>query len=392
MSVRIVKTLLITFSVMFPIAALSAPNPPTSVTAEDRPNDGGGAILVRWVEAGGDVLQYQVLRIDNDGDRHEAGDAPPGDHKLVDTGSKKAPLYDGVPYQYVVRAVYADGDSVESVPSTPATAEPSWFNWGRLPNLLAVLFFAAMFFILVRRGSKGAASYIRPIAGLSALNDAVGRAAEMARPVLYAPGLQAASQPATVASMSILSEVTRRAARLRTRVKVPNYSPLTWPVAQNVMKEAYLKEGRAEDFNPDDVTYLTSRSFTYAAAVVGMMVREKPASNFLIGHFFSESLILAETGAATGAVQIGGTDSVTQLPFFITTCDYTMIGEELFAAAAQVSDDPVSRSTIAAHDWFKAVAMALMIAGLMLGLLDALGLDGASEVAQKLAALLRENK
>ena len=41
----------------------------------------------------------------------------------------------------------------------------------------------------------------------------------------------------------------------------------------------------------------------------------------------------ARLGNAAGAIQIAGTDAVTQLPFFITTCDYTLIGEELYAAS-----------------------------------------------------------
>jgi hypothetical protein len=276
--------------------------------------------------------------------------------------------------------------------SEKAVAEPSWLNTGRMSNLVAVVIFAGMFFVLFLRGRKGKVPYIRPIPGYRALEDAVGRAAEMGKPVLYVPGLQDASNPATVASMSILSEVVKKAARLRTRVKVPNYSSITWPVAQNVTKEAYVKAGRAEDYDPDDVPYLTSRQFTFTAAVIGMMARLKTASNFLIGHFYSESLILAETGAETGAVQIGGTDSETQLPFLITTCDYMLIGEELFAAAALATNDPVSRSTIAAHDWFKILAMVIIGAGFVLNLLGALDVPYVDDLVQTFGEALVEDR
>ena len=143
---------------------------------------------------------------------------------------------------------------------------------------------------------------------------------------------------------------------------------------------------------PDDVAYFTSRQFTFTAAVVGMMARLRTASNFLIGHFYSESLILAETGAETGAVQIGGTDSETQLPFLITTCDYMLIGEELFAAAALATDDPVSRSTIAAHDWFKILAMILMAAGFSLSLLSAFDVPYAGDILQVFGDALVEDR
>jgi hypothetical protein len=204
------------------------------------------------------------------------------------------------------------------------------------------------------------------------MDDAVGRAAEMCKPVLYAPGLGSLTDPVTVASLGILSGVAQKGAALYTKTKVPKYGPLTWPVATDVVRQAYIKAGRPDDFDPADVPYFTSRSFTYAAATAGLMVREQTATNFFIGHFYSESLILAETGASTGAFQIGGTDSEVQLPFFITTCDKTLIGEELFAAAALVNDDPVSRSVVKAGDWFKVIIIALIALGAIAAGLDTL--------------------
>ncbi len=375
-----------------PLAAFGAGARPGAVVAEDKKNDGGSAIVVRWEEVGDKVERYDVIRIEPDGTRSVVGTAGAGDSIHVDKGSKTAPIKDGTRYRYVVRAVYRDGEWVESKISGKVVSKPSWFNSGRVFNLLAVILFAGMFFVLYLRGRKGRVPHIRPIPGFSALEDAVGRAAEMGKPILYVPGLQDASNPATVASMSILSEVVKKAARLRTRVKVPNYSSITWPVAQNVTKEAYVKAGRPEDYDPDDVSYLTSRQFTFTAAVVGMMVRLKTASNFLIGHFYSESLILAETGAETGAVQIGGTDSETQLPFLITTCDYMLIGEELFAAAALATDDPVSRSTIVAHDWFKILVMVLVAAGFVLNLLSVFDVPHADDIAKAFGQALVEDR
>jgi len=122
------------------------------------------------------------------------------------------------------------------------------------------------------------------------------------------------------------------------------------------------------------------------------MVRDKTATNFLIGHFYSEALILAETGASTGAVQIGGTDSEAQLPFFVTTCDETMIGEELFAAAALLGNDPVSRSTIKSHDWFKLLLLSFMTAGLLASIAAALGWEGAADLGEWLLGLLKGGK
>lgn len=362
---------------------LAEVSPVTGVSATDVPNDGGTAIEVSWVRGPSEgVRRYRIIRFEGDDDEGKiVGEVPPVDDSFTDNEESAQPVRSGVKYRYLVRTEEIGGRTVDSTISDPVAATPSWLHTGRLVNLGALAVFAAMFFFLVNRGKKGKPLYIRPIDALDEMDDAVGRAAEMGRPVFYAPGLHSVTQPATVASISLLSRVAERSARLHTPVKVPNYDPLTWPVAQEVVRQAFIKAGRPEEYQPQDVSYLTSRSFTYAAAVAGIMVRERTASNFLIGHFYSEYLILAETGVSTGALQIGGTDSVAQLPFFITTCDRTMIGEELFAAAAIAGDDPVSRSTIKAHDWFKALLMVAILAGAIIGVLGDTGLlEGALEI------------
>ncbi|MEK7866988.1 MAG: DUF6754 domain-containing protein, partial [Planctomycetota bacterium] len=111
---------------------------------------------------------------------------------------------------------------------------------------------------------------------------------------------------------------------------------------------------------------LSNDQFSYVAAVDGIMMRDKPAANFYMGYYYAESLLLAETGAATGAIQIAGTDSVTQLPFFIAACDYTLIGEELYAASAYLSRDPMQLGSLKGLDYGKALLIALLLVGTLL--------------------------
>ncbi|MCU0665157.1 MAG: hypothetical protein MUC50_22880 [Myxococcota bacterium] len=283
------------------------------------------------------------------------------------------------------------GQAGEGVAQAATSSDsPPWWNPKRAGNLSALLLICGALAYTASRAKRGKVPYIRPIAGLDSLADAVGRAAEKGRSVLYCPGLHSIGNPATMASMSLLGSIAERCARLRTRIEVPNYDPMTWPVAQEVVREAYERSGRPEEFRPQDVPYVSSRFLAYASAVAGTMTRERTATNFFIGHFYSEALILAETGAATGALQIAATDSEAQLPFFITTCDHTLIGEELFAAAATVSGDPTARSTIAAHDIVKLVGIGFIVAGMALSLLALCGLEGASELRERLTALLVE--
>jgi hypothetical protein len=137
-------------------------------------------------------------------------------------------------------------------------------------------------------------------------------------------------------------------------------------IMRSVSEQAYLDIGRPDAYNADDVFFVTQSQFAFAAAVDGIMVREKPAAIFLQGVFYAESLILAETGNSVGAIQIAGTDKDAQLPFFIAACDYTLIGEELFAASAYLSGEGHLLSTIRAQDIAKATLMACLVVGAIL--------------------------
>jgi len=105
----------------------------------------------------------------------------------------------------------------------------------------------------------------------------------------------------------------------------------------------------------------------YLTAVLGYFQRERPATNFLIGGFYYESVVMGEAGNAIGAFQIGGTANIHQMPFLVATCDYMLLAEELYAAGASISKDPDILGCLRGEDIMKFILVALMIIGFLLG-------------------------
>jgi hypothetical protein len=149
------------------------------------------------------------------------------------------------------------------------------------------------------------------------------------------------------------------------RINMPVSRSLVMTTARETIKEAYLGAGRPDAYSDDMVRYVTDEQFGYVAAVDGIMVREKPATCFYLGAFFAESLILAETGNSIGAIQIAGTAQPAQLPFFVAACDYTLIGEELFAASAYLSNEPKQLGSLKGQDFGKFMGMIVIIIGVI---------------------------
>ncbi len=225
-----------------------------------------------------------------------------------------------------------------------------------------ILVFLILYKILSAR--RGKQLFIRKIPGLSAIDEAVGRATEMGRPIFYSTGL-GGLDIVGLQSLSVLSHVLRLAARFRTRVIVGLADAVLLTIANDVAREAYTREGTPELYEPDNLRFLSDQQFAYASASIGLMSREKVASCLYFGSFFAESLILAETGHNVGAIQVAGTPDTTQLPFFIAACDYTIIGDEYYAGSAYLSREPTLLGSLVGQDYAKLVVLAAVILGVL---------------------------
>ncbi|MCP4835742.1 MAG: fibronectin type III domain-containing protein [Phycisphaera sp.] len=310
------------------------------------------------------------------------GDAVKNDWTLVDTveGSvtslvvpKLDPLAE---YTFVVRTIVKDDTdgivySERSAPSTVVIAEAASLNLTRAPLffVLALLCGLVLFFILWARSGK--VLKIRTIAGLAAVDEAVGRATEMGRPMLYVNGILDMDDLQTVAGVTVLGRVAKTAAEYDARIEIPTARSLVMSAARETVEASYLTAGRSDAYNPDLIYYVTDEQFGYTAYVSGLIVRDKPAACFYMGAFFAESLILAETGNSVGAIQIAGTAMPSQLPFFVAACDYTLIGEEFFAASAYLSGQPEQLGSLKGQDVGKILVGLVLIIGVTVATIGA---------------------
>jgi len=368
-------------SVMTDSAAVDStelfPAPVSSLTAKDKPNDHGHAIVLNWETSADDgggknnVVMYDIYYSTSfDGPFKKVGAVPAGTGTFEHIGSKDPAdtlfIPDHTDLFYQVDAVTAD-PAIRTASDIvgPVQASGQWFNTGRIPVLVAVLIFGLLTAIFVTKAKRGEELYVRPIGGIEAVDDAIGRATEMGRPILYVLGLGSAADVATIASFTILGRVAKRVAEYQTELIVPTYDPIVMSVAQEVVKSSYFDAGRPEDYKEDAVHFVTQSQFAYVAAVNGIMLRELPATNVYMGKFYAESLLLAETGSLAGSIQISGTDEIAQIPFFIVACDYTLIGEELYAASAYLGREPKLLGSLKAQDWAKAAVVVLAIVGLV---------------------------
>lgn len=232
-------------------------------------------------------------------------------------------------------------------------------GWIQYVFLLGMIF---MILLNIKRAKGAKGLYIRRIAGLNAIDEAIGRATEMGKPVLMVPGL-GGLDAISIQALNIFAYVTRTAARFANPIRLCVANAAVYTVAQEIISDVYQKEGLSDRYDPDSVRFVSDRQFAFAAGVSGIIHREQTAATFFLGQFFAESLIFAETANSIGAIQVASSTETKQTPFFIAACDYVLIGDEFYAASAYLSREPVLVGSLVGQDWCKIAVLGLIVVG-----------------------------
>lgn len=306
-----------------------------------------GGTWVFWKMTSGDKTGGELLVPDDKQALHvQTGAAAGGD---MAAAAKAAGLPDGsvsvVPTGEFVGGQYADS---------------GWFG--------IVFTYLVIFFVLfnIARARKGKDLFIRRIAGLNAIDEAIGRSTEMGRPVLMVPGL-GSLDAISVQALNIFAYVAKTAARFATPIRVCCADAAVYTVAQEIIRDTYQQEGLLDRYDLDSVRFVSDRQFAFAAGVSGTILREQTAATFFMGNFYAESLIFAETANSVGAIQVASSTQITQTPFFIAACDYVLIGNEFYAASAYLTREPVLVGSLVGQDWAQLLIIATIAAGFIYG-------------------------
>lgn len=213
-------------------------------------------------------------------------------------------------------------------------------------------------------GRRGKTWEIRPLEGLEAAYEGIGRAAEMGRPVMMLPGISDLGNPQTLAGLTVLGEVAQRGAEIGVPTVTSASHSAVVTAAEAIIRGAYAAAGKPELYVPGKyVRWFGWDQFAYAVGAAGHILEEKPAMIIYLGYFLFDVIVDAETGSRVGAIQIGGT--IGSLDMIAQFCDYILIGEEIYAAAASITKDKLAISTIVGQDWIKLIAVGIMVLGVI---------------------------
>jgi hypothetical protein len=106
--------------------------------------------------------------------------------------------------------------------------------------------------------------------------------------------------------------------------------------AQETLRHSFEAANRPEAYRSRMVHFVApdTSPYAYAGGVSGMMHQDKVTGNVMVGQFGPELMLMAEAAQRQNVTQVIGTDDPTAMALATAVTENTLIGEELFVAAA----------------------------------------------------------
>ena len=234
-------------------------------------------------------------------------------------------------------------------------------------KMLETTIFLAIAALTVYIIFKGKTEKFRRLPAVDAMEDMADRCSEMDRPYYFSPGDQPLSgwrAPMTIAGLNILRYLAGICFERGVKILAHTNQSELIPLMDGIIRESSLTAGRTEMYSPSQVRFLGGGT----AAKLADMKRNKIGCYTAVGGFGGmQCFTELEEAHRVGAIVIGGTARYYHNGNFAIFADYPLFCGDIYAAAADVSDDPKVQSSIISEDIIKLLTVIALIVASIVG-------------------------
>lgn len=216
---------------------------------------------------------------------------------------------------------------------------------------------------------------IRPLASFQDLRSETGRAAEGGGTIHIAignGGLIGEDTITSLAALEVVEELADTAVLYNAPPIITVGDPTLLPLAQDILRRAYERHGLVKRYNPDQVRFVAPSPMAYAAGAANIVMTEDVMSNAMIGTFGPEVSLITDAGARRDLPQLAAAAASDALGVLYPATDRLAVGEELYAAGAQMTEKRRYTISLQAQDILRLVLAGFIAMTAALALLAAL--------------------
>jgi hypothetical protein len=231
--------------------------------------------------------------------------------------------------------------------------------------LLLVLSGLILVVLLILRGRKGPRPAIRPLPAFQDLWDEAGHAAESGGAIhiaLGSGGLGGEDAATSLAGLQVIEALADATVCYSAPPIITVGDPTLLPLAQDILRRAYERNGLADLYDPGTVRFVAPSPVAYAAGAANVVATEHVTTSMIGGAFGAEVSLITDAGARRGLPQLAAAADPRALGALYPTTDRLAVGEELYAAGAQMTGERRYLVSLVAQDILR-VILVLVILG-----------------------------
>lgn len=215
---------------------------------------------------------------------------------------------------------------------------------------------------------------LRRIPAFEALPGFVGLSIESNRPLhlsIGSAGIGGGSTLLAIAGAEVAYQMAQRAA-------IGDVSPIftlsdttAIPLGQDTLRRAYNARNATDRYKPRNVRWYPAgeRSLAFAAALTALINDDDVSSNVLAGSFGPEIGLVIEASYRRDIPVIAVSDDLEGQAVAYAMTEQALIGEEIFAGASYLDDDPRQVSESVTVDVLRWIVVITMLIGLVLNII-----------------------
>jgi hypothetical protein len=213
---------------------------------------------------------------------------------------------------------------------------------------------------------------IRPLTSFQDLRSETGRAAEGGGTIHIAignGGLIGENTITSLAALEVVEELADTAVLYNAPPIITVGDPTLLPLAQDILRRAYERHDLAKRYDPDQVRFVAPSPVAYAAGAANIIMTEDVMSNAMIGTFGAEVSLITDAGARCDLPQLAAAAAPSALGALYPATDRLAVGEELYAAGAQMTEKRRYTISLQAQDFLRLVLAGFIVMTAALALL-----------------------
>lgn len=239
-------------------------------------------------------------------------------------------------------------------------------------TLLVLLSAGVLIALLILRGRGGPRPAVRRLPAYRSLQDEIGYTAESGGAIhvaLGSGGLHEADAAASLGALQVVEAIADAAVSYSVPPIITVGEPTLLPLAQDVLRRAYVRHGVAELYDPSRVRFIAPSPLAYAAGAAHVVATEGVTANVVAGSFGAEASLITDAGTRSDVRQLAAVDAPLSLGALYPATDYLAAGEELYAAGAQLTGDRRYLVSLVAQDVLRVILVLIILGASFVALL-----------------------